>query len=102
MTDPRLSDAATGLPPIEELGTDPVMLVLGWATGSGIAANDFTQSDEPCRYLHLRGLVEGADGPDGPPDWAQIHLAIPVSVVLDLAADLAKGSTESFGSSEGN
>lgn len=101
MTDPRLSDEATGLPPLEELGDDPVVLVLAWATGDGIAANDFTKSDEPCRYLHVRGLIK-SETPGYAAEWTQAHFAIPTAAVMDLAADLVKGSAEQLGESEGN
>jgi hypothetical protein len=93
MTDPRVSDEATGLPPLEELGNDPVMLVLAWATGNGIASNDFTDSEEPCRFLHLRGLVV-SETAGYSAEWAQIHFAIPVEAVMDLAADLVRGRPE--------
>jgi hypothetical protein len=87
--DPRLSDEATGLPPLEEIGTDDIMLVLAWAGGEGLATSPISGKTEACRYLHLRGLAVAADGASA--EWAQVHIAVPVSHALDVAATLGKG-----------
>jgi len=88
--DLRISDEATGLPPLEEIGDDPVMVVLAWATGDGIVAGLYPDGAvAACRYLHVRGAILG---PDGQPEWAQIHLAIPVDDALDLSVSIIAGT----------
>jgi hypothetical protein len=59
--DPRVSDEATGLPPLEELGDDETLVVLAWSSGEGLASNPLA-GDVPVavRYLHLRGLARGS------------------------------------------
>lgn len=93
--DPRVSDEATGLPPLEVIEAETTLVVLAWAASEGIAAltldGEVKEGGEAVRYLHCRGLIEG--GPSGV-EWAQIHLAVPVGSALDVAAALAKGTTE--------
>ncbi|MGH9094154.1 MAG: hypothetical protein ACRDXE_03240 [Acidimicrobiales bacterium] len=78
------SDAATGLPPLDEVGDDPVMLVMACAGGEGLVASPI--STEAVKFLHFRGLVPGTDGR---PEWAQIHVAIPYQAAMMVAAVLA-------------
>jgi hypothetical protein len=91
--DPRVSDEATGLPPLEELNDDETILVVAWASGSGVAQSPMAEETVPCRYLHLRGVAQGPDGPE----WAQIHIAVPVEHAVDVAAALAAGGSFSDG-----
>jgi hypothetical protein len=65
MTDPRLSDEATGLPPLDELNDDP----------------------HPVIYLHVRGLSTNPDDPTGV-DWVQAHIAFPRDAVADVISVL--------------
>lgn len=99
--DPRLSDEATGLPPLHVLDESNALLVLAWDASHGMAAGmvDVAGGDGTVavRWLHLRGLVVGAEGRTGNPDWAQMHIAVPVSSALDVAAALAKGTTTELG-----
>lgn len=88
----RVSDEATGLPPLEEIGDDETLFVCAWAGGDGLV--HFPEGDNiAVRYLHLRGLTSD---PGEPPVWAQIHIAVPVEYCLDVAATLAKGTTETL------
>lgn len=93
--DPRLTDTATGLPPLEELGDDEVLVVLAWSSGEGIATNPLAgrgaDGTVAVRYLHMRGLAN-SELADGRVEWAQAHIAVPVDVCLDVAADLARGA----------
>lgn len=89
--DPRVSDEATGLPPLEEVEDDLAMLVVAWYASEGVAASPLTNEPQAVRYLHARGLVTGKDGT---PEWAQVYLAVPVEASVELAAALAKGTTE--------
>lgn len=93
MDDPRVSDEATGLPPLEEIGTDETLLVLAWASGSGVASSPFTGRDEACRFLHLRGLAVAPGGGPTDVEWVQVHIAVPVEHAVDVAAALAAGGT---------
>lgn len=93
MSDPGYSDEATGLPPLTEPDPAMTMVVLAYDVSVGLAAVP-TYGDVPVRYLHVRGL---ANGPDGQPEWVQSHIAVPVTMALDVAAALAKGSTEELG-----
>jgi hypothetical protein len=92
--DPRVSDEATGLPPLEELGDDETLVVLARSSGEGLASNPLA-GDVPVavRYLHLRGLAN-AELLAGTIQWAQVHIAVPVDDALDLAADLARGAPD--------
>lgn len=90
--DPRASDAATGLPPLDELEPATTLVVLGWASSEGIAAltldDKLKDGGVAVYYLHVRGLIVG--GPTGV-EWAQIHLAVPVEHAMEVAAALAGG-----------
>lgn len=91
MNDPRHSDEATGLPPIDEIEAETTLVVLAWAGSEGIAARTSggeIEADTAVRYLHVRGLIVG--GPTGV-EWAQIHIAVPVEHAVDVAACLATG-----------
>lgn len=85
--DPRVSDEATGLPALDELGDDPAVLVLAWATGEGLVSSPASGAVEACVFLHVRGLVPGELGP-GSADWAQAHLAIPRDELEQVLASL--------------
>jgi len=91
--DPRLSDEATGLPPLEEIEDASTLLVLAYAAGEGVVLSPVTGKVEPCRYLHLRGIAASPDVHNGV-EWGQLHLAVPVEECMSVAAALAKGSTE--------
>jgi len=93
----RASDDATGLPPLEIIEPETTLVVAAWDATEGVAARTAggeIEADVPVRYLHARGLIQG--GPTGV-EWAQIHLAIPVELALDVAAAIAKGTTEQLG-----
>jgi len=99
MSDPRLSDEATGLTPLEQVEDDKALLVLAWHTSEGIAMSQwrnvsgFGGTAQPVKFLHVRGLVRGEPG--GPDvEWAQAYLAIPSEVAMELAAALVKGTTD--------
>lgn len=97
--DPRVSDAATGLPPLEALEDETTLIVLAWDASEGVVALTLdgtakAGSEQAVRYLHCRGIMPG--GPTGI-EWAQIHLAVPVEHAVDVAAALAKGSTLDLG-----
>lgn len=90
--DPRTSDEATGLPPLEELGDDEVLLVTTWVAGTGVARSPVTGELVVVRYLHVRGLAHSDEtDPGSQPEWAQVHLAVPVEHAVDVAAALASG-----------
>lgn len=91
--DPRVSDEATGLPPLGEIGTDETMLVLAWEGGVGVVSSPFTHKDEPVRFLHLRGLAVGLSGDPEDVDWVQVHIAVPVEHAVDVASVLAAGGS---------
>lgn len=94
-TDPRLTDEATGLPPLEEPEMeDDILLVLAWCGGVGVAMSPLTAESVPVRFLHVRGLAmptdtERAGGATA--TWAQFHLAVPVDHAVDVASALATG-----------
>jgi hypothetical protein len=92
--DPRLSDGATGLPPLEQVDPGDTMLMLAWHASQGIATSPATGATVAVRYLSVRGLmrVDPAD-PDAA-EWAQVHIAVPVEHAVDVAAALAMGTTE--------
>lgn len=94
MTETAISDEATGLPPLEELGDDETLIVLAWVGGTGIVQSPHSTEDIPVRYLHARGLAvpteaEKAQGAEA--TWVQVHLAVPVDHAVDVAAALASG-----------
>lgn len=90
--DPRVSDEATGLPPLEEVEIDAALLVLAWSGGTGAVVSPHSAESVPVRWLHVRGLVREGDGSDPTKvEWAQLHLAVPVEHAVDVAATLASG-----------
>lgn len=93
MTDPRLSDEATGLPPLAQVEDERALFVLDWYTSEGIVLSGFTNETKAVKFLHARGLVRGERG-GAEVEWAQAYIAIPTEVVMELAADLVKGTTE--------
>lgn len=96
--DDRLSDEATGLPPLEQLEPSDAVLLLAWDASVGIVVSPFTNEDLPVRVLHVRGLSQGL-GTEGEksPDWVQCFICVPTIHAVDVAAALAKGSTEELG-----
>lgn len=88
MDDDRLTDEATGLPPLDELGDDEVLVVLAWASGEGLAQLPDSPTPLAVRYLHARGL---AKAPDGTVEWVQVHLAVPMDHAMDVAVALGGG-----------
>jgi hypothetical protein len=93
--DPRTSDEATGLPPLEEVEAESSLVVCSWTTGSGLVENPGIGEPVPVRWLHVRGLINNDD--NSGVQWGQLHVAVPVDAVMDLAADLVKGTTEPLG-----
>lgn len=94
MNDPRTSDEATGLPPLENVENELAILALVWTASEGVVASPLTEEPQAVRYLHVRGIVAGDGGPDDTPVWAQAHIAVPFDVAMEMAAALAKGTTE--------
>lgn len=84
----ELSDEATGLPPLEEVEEEDAILVLAWATTEGVVASPTAVEPAAVRYLSVRGLIVGEKGL---PQWAQVHLAVPIEIAVDVAAALAMG-----------
>jgi hypothetical protein len=101
--DPRLSDAATGLPPLEDVEPADTVLLLAWAASEGVALSPVTAAPQAVRFLSVRGLamldpnLVGAGRLPTDPQWVQVHIAVPVEHALDVAAALAKGTTEQLG-----
>lgn len=95
---PQISDETTGLRPLEELDPPASILLLGWYVSEGVVALPANQGTVAVRHLHVRGLVQG-DKP-GEVEWAQFFVSVPVEHALDVSADLAKGTTESFDATE--
>lgn len=95
--DPRISDAATGLPPLEEVEPEHAVVVVSWASSEGIVVSPLTSEMVPVRFLSVRGLASSIEGDLKKPDWVQTHIAVPVEHALDVAAALAKGTTEELG-----
>lgn len=101
--DLRLSDAATGLPPLEEVEPADTVLLLGWAASEGLVVSPVTAEPAAVRYLSVRGLamlepdLVGAGRAPNDPQWVQVHIAVPVEAALDVAAALAKGTTDQLG-----
>ncbi|MES1975704.1 MAG: hypothetical protein V4472_24875 [Pseudomonadota bacterium] len=91
MDDPRVSDEATGLPPLGEIGTDPAMIVLAWEGGEGVVQSPHTTETVAVRYLHLRGLIEAPADEPHKVEWTQVHIAVPIEHAMDVAAVLAGG-----------
>lgn len=92
MTSDRLSDEATGLPPLCDVEPNHALLTLAWCASEALVTSPITGTVEPCRVISLRGL-QRAPG-SGEPEWGQVHIAVPVEVALDVAAALAKGTTD--------
>lgn len=92
--DPRLTDEATGLPPLEDLQHEYTIVALAWTASVGVAMSPLDPEPVAVRYLHLRGLVSGEGGPPDNPVWGQVFVAVPVDAALEVAAALAKGTTE--------
>lgn len=101
--DLRLTDAATGLPPLEEVEPADTVLLLGWYASEGLVVSPVTAEPAAVRYLSVRGLamldpdLVGAGRAPNDPQWVQVHIAVPVEAALDVAAALAKGTTEQLG-----
>lgn len=91
--DERVTDEATGLPPIETIDPLNCIVVAAWQASEGIVHNPATGVDIPVRYLSVRGLYNETGNSMY---WGQIHIAVPVEHAVDVAADLAKGTTESL------
>lgn len=89
--DPRVSDEATGLPPLDQVDPDDTLLVCAWVGGTGVATSPATSETIPVRYLSLRGLTRGRAGDPHSAEWAQFHVAVPVEHAVDVAAALAAG-----------
>jgi hypothetical protein len=99
--DPRVSDEATGLPPLHELEDDNAMVVVAWDASDGltaIRADDKIGEPVPVRWLHVRGLAR--DG-DNDVSWVQMHIAVPVGSAVEVAAALAKGTTANLDEEDG-
>lgn len=96
--DPRTTDEATGLPALDVVEPASSLVVVAWAAAAGIVSSPLQAADIPVRWLHLRGLARAVPGDDPHVvDWAQMHIAVPVDHALDVAAALAKGTTEELG-----
>jgi hypothetical protein len=90
-TDPRVTDEATGLPPLEEPDPNDCILVAAWAGGIGVVQAPGDDAPVAVRFLHVRGLVRG--DPKNPQlvSWGQVHLAVPVEYAVDVSVALASG-----------
>lgn len=86
MSDPRVSDEATGLPPLDEVEPEIALLGMAWAVTEGIVQSPVTEETVAVRYLSVRGLVHGPDG--GPVEWNQVHIAVPAEALGDLVRSL--------------
>ncbi len=82
--DPRLSDEATGLPPLHEVEPEIALLGMAWVVTEGIVQSPFTGETTAVRYLSVRGLAQ----PEGQPEWHQAHIAIPAEAIPGLIAAL--------------
>lgn len=89
--DPRVSDEATGLPPLEQVDPDDTMLVCSWVGSVGVAMVPGRDETIAVRYLSVRGITRGTPGDPHSAEWAQFHLAVPVEHAVDVAAALASG-----------
>lgn len=85
------SDEKTGLNPLLQLDPRSSILLTGWDVSEGVVQVHGDET-EPVRTLHVRGQVQG-DEP-GQVEWAQFFISVPVNYVLDVSADLAKGSVD--------
>lgn len=96
--DPQYSDEATGLPPLADLDQNNAILLRAWHVTEGVASVHGNQT-QAMRTLHVRGLVRG----DGPADieWGQVFVSVPVELVMEVAADLVKGSTQDLETGDG-
>lgn len=94
MSDDRTSDEATGLPPLHIIEPVDTIVLLAWDASEGIVHNPVTGESQAVRYLHVRGI--GNDENDVI-TWSQCHIAVPVEHAVDVAAALAKGTTEDLG-----
>lgn len=93
MTDEdRVSDEATGLPPLHEVVAEDAVMVCAWDASVGVVQSPHSLHPIPVRYLHVRGLSLPIDG--GKPEWVQCHIAVPVEHCMDVAMALAKGTTD--------
>ncbi len=88
----RVPDEVCGLPPLADVDHDIAMLVQDWTATVGIVAVD-DHAPIPVRFLSVRGLVRSAEAAGGV-EWAQAHIAVPVEHAVDVAAALAKGTSE--------
>lgn len=91
--DQAASDEATGLPPLEMVEPELAIYVMAWEAVAGVVATPTAPEPVAVRYLNVRGLVRGRQGPASM-EWAQVYLAVPVEHALEVAAALAKGTTE--------
>lgn len=90
------SDNTTGLPDLETVDPADSLLLTSWSASEGIVV---IPGGDPngvaVHYLHVRGIANNTA--DGTPEWAQAFLAVPAHVAADVAAALAKGTTEQLG-----
>jgi hypothetical protein len=91
MADDRLTDTATGLPPLEDVDPNNALLVFSWIGSHGISTVPGTNETIPVRFLSVRGIARGEDDNPMSPIWSQIHLAVPTMAAVDVAATLATG-----------
>lgn len=93
------SDAATGLPPLEEgpagvhVEADPYaafLPLLGASGGESVMRVPGHDETVAVRLLHLRGLLASPDRGDEA-DWVQTTLAIPSELIDPIIAALARG-----------
>lgn len=89
--DPRVSDEATGLPPLENVDPDNALLVCAWVGSVGVAMMPGQDDTIAVRYLSVRGITRGKPGDPHSAEWAQFHIAVPVEHAVDVAAALASG-----------
>lgn len=94
MGEEQLSDEATGLPPLENIENELTILALAWSASEGLVASPLADEPQPVRFLHVRGIIPGDGGPEDTPIWAQAYIAVPFDVAMEMAAALAKGTTE--------
>lgn len=83
--DDLCSDEATGLPPLEpepDGGDTMWAMVLGY--GEGLVRSPVDGHNSAVFVLSVRGVVNGPDGPDDRPEWAQFHVAFPEDTIDGL------------------
>lgn len=92
------TDEATGLPPLAEVDEMMTLVVVDYTAQEGLVGGSLIDPPVPARYLSLRGLMLPPPdaGHNHPAEWYQVHVAVPVDIALDVAAALAKGTTESL------